>query len=160
MNDEEQLGALYSIAQKQQEATGDAVKALQHQTATVAQAIKTLAGLPGQVSENLRGEAKKAVDDAMSSVSSLTVDKAQQAADRAAENFAATARHAAQAAQDAATAAREASTSVNWLYLALAFVIGLSIGAGGLYVLRKPTATVYLDTDKIIRDVSAACKRR
>ena len=171
MNEEEQLGGLYSIAQRQQAAAGEAVTALQQQAAAISQAVKAIGqataalnGLPVQIAANstkaLREEAKHAIGEAIEATADTATVKAQTAAEKAARSFLAVTQEAAQASKEAAEAARSAVSESNWLFIGCVFLLGLALGAGGLYLLRTPKADVYLDTNRIAQEVAAACRVR
>ena len=106
----------------------------------------------------VREEAAQAISDALDATADKTTATARKVAENAASGFLATAVEAKKAAITAAGAAQEAVREAGWLFLAAIFLGGVAVGAGGLYLAYTPT--VYLDTAKIVQEVSAACRKR
>jgi len=168
MNESEQLGALYAVAQEQQAAVGSAVQALQQQAKAIAGAVQNLDAAtqaakaqPAAIDKAVREVAGKAIHEALSASRNTAIGDARETAENAAKAFYGYARDASKVARDAAESISTASAHVAVWMLVSVFLLGLALGAGGLYLLHTPkTGDIYLDTNKIAQQMVAACRKR
>lgn len=172
MNEQDQLGALYAVAQEQQAASEKATAVLTKQAETVVHAVKALAA----ATETLRAQPKaihQAVVDATADTvraavglaASEATATAQQIAEKAARQFSSATHEAAAKVQEASEKADKAFGELRWWYFLVVFFCGLFVGAFSLYMLRTPAGSpVTLDPTNVAELLKPAlidaCKRK
>jgi hypothetical protein len=148
MNEQDQLGGLYAVAQEQQAAAGQATAVMVKQGETIAHAVRALAS----AAETLKAQ-PKAIEQAVVNATADTVraaialaaseatGTAQQIAEKAARGFAQEARQASEAAKLASDEAATALRDTKWWAFLIVFLAGLVCGSVGLYMLRQPAGS-------------------
>lgn len=172
MDEREQLGALYAVAQKQQEAANKAVEVLEKQKETVVLAVKALAdasvelnALAVAIDASIRQTAHTAIVDGLVKASREAIAQAVDAATAASVEFETTAKTASKDAQEAVANARSAISGVRaWVFLTT-FFLGALVGAGGLWLIHEPLAgPVNLDAAGVAKylqpALTEACRKR
>lgn len=144
--DDERLGLLYEVAVDQANVTQAAVKDL---IATADDLRQLPASLRAEVSRLL---AQSATDAAK---------PAAVIAEEAAKNFQGATKDAAKAASEAVQDAARAVKEVQWWVFLTVFAVGALCGSAGLWLLHTPQSSpIYLDTDKLAKEVAATCRKR
>ena len=172
MDEREQLGGLYAVAQKQQEAASTAIEVLGKQKETVVHAVQALANasvtlnnLPASIEATIRKTTHTAIVDGLVKTSKEAIAQAVDAATAAAVEFETVAKTASKDAQEAARNARSAISGIRaWVFLT-AFLLGTLVGAGGLWMIHEPQAgPVNLDAAAVAKHLqpalAEACRKR
>lgn len=172
MDEREQLGALYAVAQKQQEAANKAVEVLGKQKETIVLAVKALAdasttlnALPVAIDATIRQTAYTAIVDGLVKTSKEAIAQAVNAATAAAVEFETAAKNASKDAQEAVVNARSAISGIRAWVILTAFLLGALVGAGGLWMMHEPQAgPVNLDAATVAKHLqpalTEACRKR
>ena len=144
--DDERLGLLYEIAVDQANVAQAAVKDL-------IAATDDLRQLPASLSAEVSRLLASSATDAAKPTALI--------AEEAAREFQTATQEAAQTARQAAQETASACNGVKlWVFLGT-FAVGAFCGAAGLWVFHTPQASpIYLDSDKLAKDVAAACRRK
>lgn len=172
MDEKEQLGALYAVAQKQQEAASKAVEVLDKQKETVVHAVRALVNastklnaLPVTIDETVRQTTYTAIVDGLVKASKEAITQAADTATAAAVEFETAAKNAAKDVRETATNARSAISDVRmWVFFTV-FLFGALVGAGGLWVAYTPkSGPVNLDAATVAKYLQPAlveaCRKR
>lgn len=172
MDEREQLGALYAVAQKQQEAASKAVEVLGKQKETVVHAVQALANasvtlnnLPATIEATIRKTTHTAIVDGLIKASKEAIDQAVAATTAASVEFETAAKNASKDAQEAVVNARSTISGIRaWVFLT-AFLLGALVGAGGLWMVHEPQAgSVNLDAAAVAKylqpALTEACRKR